>query len=256
MEKCSGIMTFIFNTPIKFNTSQLSFRSNQSVQTPQFIPFSDGFSSNPLNETLRTKALIEAEVKTNPKIQEILKEYKIPAKINMAELEKLQKGHLKDCRIVSAQIYSALPSELKQGINLPHLQEAAMFHDYGKVLIPEKILNKAGKLNENEQEIMHLHSELGYELLKNKGLSNETLNLIKYHHQTRAGDGYPQIENGFEYNLSSEILSVADKYTALREQRSYKNAMTHQEALEVIRADVGAGLVSEEVFRALEKGVY
>ena len=103
---------------------------------------------------------------------------------------------------------------------------------------------------------MHLHSELGYELLKNKGLSNETLNLIKYHHQTRAGDGYPQIENGFEYNLSSEILSVADKYTALREQRSYKNAMTHQEALEVIRADVGAGLVSEEVFRALEKGVY
>ena len=45
-------------------------------------------------------------------------------------------------------------NELKQGINLPHLQEAAMFHDYGKVLIPEKILNKAGKLNENEQEII------------------------------------------------------------------------------------------------------
>lgn len=249
-------MTFIFNSPIKFNTPQLSFRSNQSVQIPQAIPFSDAFSSNPLNENLSTKALIEAEIKTNPRIQDILKEYKIPAKVNMAELEKLQKGHLKDCRIVSAQIYSALPTELKQEINLPHLQEAAMFHDFGKVLIPDKVLNKAGKLNNEEEEIMHLHSELGYELLKNKGLSNETLNLIKYHHQTRAGDGYPQLDQSFEYNLSSEILSVADKYTALREQRSYKDAMSHEEALDVIRADMEAGLVSEVVYNALKKGVY
>jgi len=249
-------MTFIYNNPIKFNIPNLSFRSNSTIQTPLGIPFSDGFTSNPLNDNYGNKAQIEAEIKSNPRIQAILKEYKIPAKVNMAELEKLQKGHLKETRIVAAQIYSSLPQELKQEINLPHLQEAAMFHDYGKVLIPDSILNKAGKLDGKEQEIMQLHSELGYELLKNKGLSKETLNLIKYHHQTPNKNGYPIINDDFEYGLSSQILNVADKYAALREKRSYKEPMTHEEAIEIIRTDVDSGLISEEVFNALKKGAY
>ena len=249
-------MTFIYNNPIKFNIPQLSFRQSSPVQIRQGIPFSDGFTSNPLNDNYGTKAQIEAEIKSNPRIQEILKEYKIPAKVNMAELEKLQKGHLKDTRIVAAQIYSSLPQELKQSVNLPQLQEAAMFHDYGKVLIPDAILNKTGKLNEKEQKIMQLHSEFGYELLKNKGLNNETLNLIKYHHQTPTGEGYPIVDNDFKYGLTSQILNVADKYTALREARSYKDAMTHNQALDVIRVDVDSGIVSKEVFNALQKGVY
>lgn len=249
-------MTFIYNTPLKFNIPNVSFRSNPTINISQGVPFSDSFTSSPLNDNFNAKVLLEAEVKSNNRIQEILKEYKIPAKINMAELEKLQKGHLRDTRVVAAQIYSSLPQDLKQEVNLPQLQEAAMWHDFGKILIPDKILNKAGKLDEKEQEIMQLHSELGYELLKNKGLSDDTLKLIKYHHQTSTGNGYPIINEDFEYRLSSEILNVADKYTALREKRSYKDPMSHQEALAVIREDVEAGLISEEVYNALRKGVY
>ena len=53
------------------------------------------------------------------------------------------------------------------------------------------MLNKKGKLDADEREIMELHSELGYELLKDKGLSEETLNLIRYHHQNLNKTGYP-----------------------------------------------------------------
>ena len=162
---------------------------------------------------------------------------------------------MKDTRVVAAQIYSSLPAELKKEVSLPHLQEAAMLHDYGKVLIPENILNKAGKLDSNEREIMELHSELGYELLKDKGLSEKTLNLIKYHHQNLHGNGYPAKKNNFEYGIDAQILSTADKYTALREQRSYKSPMAKYEALEIIAKDVNNGNISQEVYTALIKSV-
>ena len=56
-----------------------------------------------------------------------------------------------------------------------------MLHDYGKVLIPKEILNKKGALTPEEKQIMELHSEFGYELLKQQGVKEEVLNLIKYH---------------------------------------------------------------------------
>lgn len=69
--------------------------------------------------------------------------------------------------------------------------DAAYLHDIGKVLIPVNILNKAGKLDERETEIMHKHSELGYELLKSTDIDKKTLNLIRNHHQNAKKTGYP-----------------------------------------------------------------
>lgn len=243
-------MTFIYNTPINFNIPKISFRSNPAVYNPQGIPSKDGFQTNPLYENIGKS--LEAEAKQNPVIKEILGKYNLPVKINTRELEKLQQGHLKDTRVVAAKMYSALPQEMKNEVNLSELQEAAMFHDFGKALIPDSILNKAGKLDEKEQEIMQLHSELGYELLKNKGLSENTLNMIKYHHQTAGKTGYPMANSDFEYTIGSQILSTADKYTALREQRSYKDAMSHQEALAIIEQDSS---ISPEILEALKKSI-
>lgn len=184
---------------------------------------------------------------------EILKENKIPLRVNMKELEHLQKGHLKDTRIIAAKMYSALPQEMKKEVNLSDLQQAAMFHDFGKVLIPDSVLNKAGMLDTNERKIMQQHSELGYELLKSKGLNENTLNLIKYHHQSPTGSGYPALDNNFEYSIPSQILSTADKYSALREERPYKAAMSKEQALEIIKEDMENGLIVPEVYEALEK---
>lgn len=246
-------MNFVQNTPTfnRINLSGVQFRSNPVVHTCGFKPDKDSFSTNPLTDR---NALARIAV-TNPRIAKILAEYKIPVKFNTKELEKLQAGHLMDTRITAAKIYSALPEDLKSEVNLKDLQEAAMFHDYGKALIPEKILNKEGKLNEEEKKIMELHSELGYELLKGMGVSSNVRNMVKYHHQTQTGDGYPAIEEGFERSTGAQILSAADKYSALREARSYKPAMSREEALSIIREDAQAGLIEPEIYAALEKAV-
>lgn len=248
-------MNFNYNFPIKINISSVPFRSGAVVTRPQVKSISDGFATNPIYENFGTKEQIEASAKANPRIRELLAEHNLPIKVNIDELEKLKQGHLQDTRVVAAKIYSSLPAELKKEVSLPHLQEAAMLHDYGKVLIPNSILNKTGKLDSNEREIMELHSELGYELLKDKGLSEKTLNLVKYHHQNLNGNGYPVKSKDFEYGIDAQILTTADKYTALREQRSYKNQMGKYEAFEIIGKDVNNGNISQEVYTALIRSV-
>ena len=252
-------MTSIYNN-FRINTGfsipkTTGFQGKVNSYLPKVSFGNDGYVTNPLLENFGTKAEIEAAAKTNPRIKEVLNEYNLPVRVNADELEKLKNGHLQSTRITAAKIYSNLPAELKQEVDAQALQEAAMFHDYGKVLIPDKILNKNGELNEAEWAVMQQHAELGAELLKDKNISPRAKELVKFHHQDRGGKGYPAVNSGYEYGLDSEILSVADKYEALTEQRSYKDAMTREEALAVIENDVKKGLVSQEVFDALKKAV-
>ena len=255
--KLKKSMNPIYQTPILNNIGfpRIQFRSNPAGYSGTFIPSTDSFNTNPLYENYWDKDNITKLAKSNPEVMRILKENKIPLKVNSAELEKLKHGHLIDTRVTAAKIYSALPKEIKSEVNPEYLQQASMLHDYGKVLIPDGILNKTGSLTEDEKKIMSLHSELGYELLKQQGVNENVLNLVKYHHQTPDGRGYPALSGDYTPDISSQILMAADKYSALKEKRSYKDAMTRDEALAVLRQDVTDGLLSEEVYKALEKAV-
>lgn len=235
-------MTFISNFPVNFNIQKFSFRSAPVVYNPQLRgeSYGDGFTTNPLYSGLESKEQLVDEIKSNPRIKELMKEYKLPLKLNLKELEQLKRGHLQQTRVISAQMYSLLPPELKSQARLPELQEAAMFHDWGKVLIPSSILNKSGKLSADEQEIMQLHSEFGYELLKKKNLSPNSLNMIKNHHTPRD-------------DIGAQILSTADKYSALLEERCYKPALSKEEALQIIKTDAENGLILPEIYEALRK---
>lgn len=254
-------MTFLNNVNLlnSYGVSSLpkiGFRgSSQGIYPNSFTEKQDSFSTNPLYENFGTKAQIEATARSNPKIIELLRENRIPLKVNSDELENLKHGHLMNSRITAAKMYSSLPSDLKNEVNLSDLQQAAMLHDYGKVLIPKEILNKKGALTADEKKIMELHSELGYELLKNQQIKESVLNLIKYHHQNPQGTGYPSASPEFKYGTSSQILAAADKYSALTEKRSYKDAMTKEEALNIMQEDVNSGNISQEVFDALKKSV-
>ena len=198
---------------------------------------------------------IDTNITLTPQILKILKENNIPLNVNQNILSNLQHGHLKNTRIVAAQMYSSIPAELKKEISMQDLQQAALLHDYGKILIPEKILNKHGTLNEQERKIIELHPILGYELLKNKDLNSNVLNLIKYHHQNIHGDGYPKIEDDYHPSIAADILHAADEYTALREERTYKKALSKQEALDIVKQDVEAGKISPVAYNALVKVV-
>ena len=198
------------------------------------------------------KKVLQSMISANPKIKIILNKFNIKPSINIKALQELTKGHMNEtCRIAEG-IYSILSPHLQQEVNRSILKEASMLHDLGKVLIPSKILNKPAKLNIREREIMSIHSVLGYELLKTQSISKDTLGLIKYHHQNWKHSGYPDLEK--DENLSDigvQLISVADKYSALREARVYRNKMSRLEALLVLYKEVREGKILPEIYNAL-----
>lgn len=198
------------------------------------------------NETVLTKL-----INSNPKIVAILAETGTPVKPNFTELKPLMDNHCTDVQNTVVGITENLPFSLKSKVDIQTLKEAAYLHDIGKILIPQEILNKNGKLNEYETKVMHKHSELGYEILKNTNLNPKTLHLIRNHHQNAKRSGYPFVNNNFRADLDLQILTMADKYSALTEKRVYKDSMTPQQALTIIYSDVKEGKLRPFVFKAL-----
>ena len=225
-----------------------------AIRNNYFVnPYRVGFTS--LNDSFKREVIDEASLnnalKTNPEIKKILNEAHIPAKLNMHTWNNLIEGHAKDTREITNGIIVYLPKHLRQEIDIKSLREAAYLHDIGKALIPEKILNKEGKLTAKEENIMHKHSELSYELLKSCGIHSNTLELVKYHHQNSSHTGYPAVKNEFLASPEMQILSLADKYSALTENRPYKEAFSKNKALSILYKDVKSGDIHPFIFKAL-----
>lgn len=210
----------------------------------------DKFEANPLKKYCSEFTLKKA-IKENPEISKILTEINAPVKINETTLKNLQANHAEDTKKIAKGILENLPFALKLKADATAIEKAAYLHDIGKILIPDNILNKTGKLSQKETEIMHRHSELSYELLKNSGLDTKTLNLIKNHHQNVKRTGYPFVDNTFFADINQQIVSVADKFSALTEKRAYKAPLTHKDALTLIYKDVKEGNLNPLIFNAL-----
>lgn len=118
---------------------------------------------------------------------------------------------------------------------------ASSLHDIGKIGIPEEILNKPGKLTEEEFEIMKQHSAIGAEMLQSlKKYQDEELLKIAYeicrwHHERYDGRGYPDGLKREEIPISAQVVSLADVYDALVSERVYKKAFSPEKALEMIQ---------------------
>lgn len=206
-------------------------------------------SSSPLRYT--SEFSIRKLTQANPNIEKILASVNTPLTLNINGTNDFIQKHGNDTKEIAEGIVENLPFSLKQKANLKAIQDAAYLHDIGKVFIPNEILNKAGKLTQQETEIMHTHSELGYELLKNTDINPRVLHLIKNHHQNAQKSGYPKVDNKFIADLDLQIVAIADKYSALTEKRSYKPAMSREKALTIIRNDVREGKLNPLVFNAL-----
>jgi len=121
---------------------------------------------------------------------------------------------------------------------------ASMLHDVGKWRTPNEILLKPYELTDPEKKIMQQHPSLGAEmlspLLKDKG-SNQYLELVEsvvlYHHERWDGKGYPKGLKEEEIPLSARIVALADIYDALTSDRSYRKALTHEEAFKVMEEE-------------------
>jgi putative nucleotidyltransferase with HDIG domain len=198
-----------------------------------------------------TESAIKKMVATNPKVKYLTKDFNPNLELNMNELRELLSTHASDTKNITKGIIENLPFALQNRVDAKAIEDASYLHDLGKVLIPPEILNKPAKLDDKETKIMHTHSELSYEMLKNSGLDDKTLKLIRNHHQNMKRTGYPWVGKDFNADLNLQILSLADKYSALTEKRPYKDPMTSKQALTILYQEVQEGKLNPIVFKAL-----
>ena len=115
----------------------------------------------------------------------------------------------------------------------------ALLHDVGKLIIPAEVLNKPGKLTDEEWGLMRRHPEAGVELLAGIEFPWDVRPLIESHHERWDGRGYPHGLAGDAIPLTARILCLADVFDALTSQRSYKQSMAVADAVEIMRRDAG-----------------
>ena len=202
----------------------------------------------------------ETRVKSIKTIQEVLSKIKLIDRMDVGEVRTVAKAivsevlknqgtllHLNDIRryddytfahsvhvaVLSVIIGAALdyPEE-----KLANLALGALLHDVGKMLVPKEILNKPGALTAEEMEIMKMHSEYGFEILR-KQLDMPLLaaHVAFQHHEKLDGSGYPRGLDDEDIHEYARVVAVADVYDALTSDRPYSKAIFPHEAYEILR---------------------
>lgn len=166
----------------------------------------------------------------------------------LSEVVGLKNGESRKHILNVSRITELLLSRVMQRSSRYHLTwqdealitNAAALHDIGKIGIDEKILNKPGKLTQEEFEIMKTHTLIGAKMIENlEGFQEEPLVKVTYaicrwHHERWDGRGYPDGLKGDAIPISAQIVSIADVYDALTSKRVYKDAFAHEKAIWMI----------------------
>ncbi len=152
------------------------------------------------------------------------------------EIDPKTKLHSENVASYATKIAVAL--KLPQ-TEIMEIKTAALLHDIGKIATPVTILNKQGKLSKAEYTEVKKHSERGYRILSS-GPNMETIaTYCLHHHERYDGLGYPNGLKGKAIPLQSRIISLADAYDAMTSERSYKDPLTKEAAIEEIRSNMG-----------------
>jgi len=118
-------------------------------------------------------------------------------------------------------------------------KEAGLLHDIGKIGIREDILNKPGKLTDEEFEAMKLHVENAVNIIRYLPSLEYVIPAVRSHHERYDGRGYPQQLEGEEIPILGRILCIADSFDAMTSNRSYRNALSTEDALAILQKEAG-----------------
>ncbi|WP_298260210.1 HD domain-containing phosphohydrolase [Bradyrhizobium sp.] len=150
-------------------------------------------------------------------------------------VRKYHEGTFQHCLLVTG-IAVAFALDIKFAPqDVKRLGMAATLHDIGKARIPLSILDKPGRLTPSEEDIMRQHPVIGYDLLKDiPGISPETLDAVKHHHEYLDGSGYPDGLTAPQISDLVRLLTISDIFAALIESRPYRAAMPREEAYKIL----------------------
>ena len=139
------------------------------------------------------------------------------------------------------QLSRALGERLSlSAADLLELELAALFHDLGKLVIPDEILNKPAALDAEEQVIMRHHAEWGAAMLGNVPGLQPIATIVRCHHERWDGSGYPSRLAGKRIPIASRLVAVCDAYDAMTTDRCYRKALPQERALAELRAGAGS----------------
>lgn len=130
---------------------------------------------------------------------------------------------------------------------LSDLKLGALLHDIGNIGIPDSILLKPTGLSAWEFDEMKLHCIIGESICRPIGMLAPALCMIRSHHEKLDGSGYPDALHGNDISLAVRILSVTDVYDTLRSERAYRDAFTHEKAIEILRAEAKRGWWDDQI---------
>lgn len=138
------------------------------------------------------------------------------------------------------------------GTEMDALRLGGILHDIGKIGVPREILNKPGRLNQQEWELIKAHPATGYKIcLPLKKTLGSALEVIRHHHEKIDGSGYPDCIRGEEISLSARIMAIVDIYDALVTDRSYRKGMSNEKAFSILRQEASEGKLDPSVVECL-----
>ena len=121
------------------------------------------------------------------------------------------------------------------------MRRGALFHDLGKIVIPDAILRKPGALTADERAVIEEHPTVGHELLLPMRTMRKTLPVVYWHHERLDGSGYPEGISGAAIPMTVRIVTIADIFDALTTDRAYRGALSLDTAFEILQDGVVRG---------------
>ena len=155
-------------------------------------------------------------------------------------------GHSVHVHNIVDVFYDYLPVLYQHRLNLENLRYASLFLDMGKLGIPRSVLTKSGKLTKDEMDLIRRHPEICVKIIGSLGSFSMISDWILYHHERVDGNGYHGLKGG-EIPLASRVIAIADTYSALTMDRTYKASLSYDEAILEIKQAAGTQLDSDLV---------
>ncbi len=139
---------------------------------------------------------------------------------------------------------------------IQHIRWGALLHDIGKIAVPDAILRKPARLTDEEWAVMRRHPETGEEILRPVERMHAVAKILRHHHEKWDGTGYPDRLQEQMIPLGARIMAVVDAYSAITDERPYKPARTHEDAVAELRRAAGTQFdprVVDAFCRAVER---
>lgn len=240
----TGIASMLINIisiVIKFRTGEMTIANSKDGEIQLallFLCFAGSYMATRLYDEITDQNLAYLKMldEKNSQIQKMTLQMITTIANTIDAKDEYTEGHSRRVSEYSAAIAGELGLSQQE---IQDIRSVALLHDIGKIGIPDSVLNKPGKLTEEEYHLMKQHTVIGGEILKDTGMIPGIDVGAKYHHERYDGTGYPEGLRAEEIPFVARIIAVADAYDAMTSNRVYRNHLSEEKVLKELKDGCG-----------------